>query len=857
MFYRPLFPCLLLLLTLSPLSAQTVSLTFRVDMSQEQVSANGVHVAGNFQLPAGYESNWAPATSEMADPDGDQIYELTVSVPPGSYLFKYVNGSSWGEKPELPSPACSINDGSGNYNREVSVGATGRQLPVVTFDSCNASLRLSVNMEGQTIAPEGIFVMGDFQEAAGFPTDWAPAATPLRDPNADGTYELNLEVPPGNYQYVFLNGAEVEEAPQDCTVPGPNGWRVRSAEALIGGSNTAANCFGTCTLCDPNFALDYDTYWWNDDVFYEIFVRSFYDSDGDGIGDFQGVIEKLDYLNDGDPETDTDLGITGIWLMPMMASPSYHGYDVTDYYATEPDYGSMQDFEELLQAAHARGIKVIIDFVMNHSSNQHPWFTQSANGQNGFRDWYIWSDSHPGNLGPWGQPIWHSHGGEFYYGLFWSGMPDLNYSHPPVKEAMFDIAEFWLDKGVDGFRLDAIKYLDENGPVLENTPETFQLLEDFRTLYKGANPEAMTVGEVWSSTASVLPYIQEGRLDLCFEFDLAYGIINAVHSQSSELLQQRLRAIQAGYPKLQYATFLTNHDMDRIYSQMGQNLPKMKQAALLYLTLPGIPFIYYGEEIGMTGTGPHENIRRPMQWTDGPRAGFSSSTPWIALGNNHLAQNVETLSDEPGSLLQHYRQLVHLRREQEALRRGYLLELESSPSHCLSYARIVEEEAVIVVTNLEDSPSTPVLSMPVSSLPPGDYVVNGLLSGESYGTLSLDSQGGVAEWKANGWVLPGRGAALLHLQAEQVNSNSAQQAPPLAARLFPNPVSDAAELRLADAAPGQRVEAQLLNAEGKLLQATAFNGKQHRLSLAGLSAGLYFLRVKTGNKVRVLRLVVE
>ena len=857
MFYRPFFPCLLLLLTLSPLSAQTVSLTFRVDMSQEQVSANGVHVAGNFQLPAGYESNWTPAASEMADPDGDQIYELTVSVPPGSYLFKYVNGSSWGEKPELPSPACSISDGSGNYNREVTVGATSRQLPVVTFDSCNASLRLSVNMEGQTIAPEGIFVMGDFQEAAGFPADWAPAATPLRDPNADGTYELNLEVPPGNYQYVFLNGAEVEEAPQDCTVPGPNGWRVRSAEALIGGSNTAANCFGTCTLCDPNFALDYDTYWWNDDVFYEIFVRSFYDSDGDGIGDFQGIIEKLDYLNDGDPETDTDLGVTGIWLMPMMASPSYHGYDVTDYYATEPDYGSMQDFEELLQAAHARGIKVIIDFVMNHSSNQHPWFTQSANGQNGFRDWYIWSDSHPGKLGPWGQPIWHSYGGEFYYGLFWSGMPDLNYSHPPVKEEMFNIAEFWLDKGVDGFRLDAIKYLHEDGPVLENTPETFQLLEDFRTLYKGANPEAMTVGEVWSSTASVLPYIQEGRLDLCFEFDLAYGIINAVHSQSSELLQQRLRAIQAGYPKLQYATFLTNHDMDRIYSQMGQNLPKMKQAALLYLTLPGIPFIYYGEEIGMTGLGPHENIRRPMQWTDGPRAGFSSSTPWIGLGNNHLAQNVETLSDEPGSLLQHYRQLVHLRREQEALRRGYLLELESSPSHCLSYARIVEEEAVIVVANLEDSPSTPVLSMPVSSLPPGDYVVNGLLSGESYGTLSLDSQGGVAEWQANGWVLPGRGAALLHLQAEQVNSNSAQQAPPFAARLFPNPASDAAELRLADAAPGQRATAQLLNAEGKLLQATAFNGKQHRLSLAGLSAGLYFLRVKTGNKVRVLRLVVE
>lgn len=196
-----------------------------------------------------------------------------------------------------------------------------------------------------------------------------------------------------------------------------------------------------CNATNPSSILLNDapqsagtTYWWNDTVFYEIFVRSFYDSDGDGIGDLQGIIQKLDYLNDGNPETSSDLGITGIWLMPVSQSPSYHGYDVTDYYTIEDDYGNNDDFLALMDACHARGIKVIVDLVMNHCSSQHPWFIASQQNDPEYTDWFRWSSTDPGYLGPWGQPVWHQGtNGLYYYGIFWGGMPDLNYAHSPVN----------------------------------------------------------------------------------------------------------------------------------------------------------------------------------------------------------------------------------------------------------------------------------------------------------------------------------------------------------------------------------------------------------------------------------------
>src|SRR6186997_1724697 len=410
----------LLVFCLAILRGQSVNETFRVDMSSETISPLGVHIAGNFQSVAGLGADWNPGTTVVPDVNGDKIYEITVSIPPGTYEYKFINGNAWGMD-ENPPAECSI---TGNHNREVTVSSTDLVLPVVPFNGCIVKLHLAINMTGQAISPEGVHVMGDFQQAAGLSQNWDPASITLKDQNKDGTYEVELIVPFGSYQYLYVNGNTTEAAeilPVDCTTLGTNGQQNRVLSFHSSQDNPDVYCFNRCSTCSPSVVFDFDTHWWNDAVFYEIFVRSFYDSNGDGIGDFKGMMDKLDYLNDGNPDTHDDLGITGIWLMPMMKSPSYHGYDAQDYYATEPDYGTMQDFQNFLDAAHHRGIKVIIDMVMNHSSNQNPWFTQSANNTGGYRNWYVWSDTNPGFQGPWGQTVWHASGGNYYYGLFGNG----------------------------------------------------------------------------------------------------------------------------------------------------------------------------------------------------------------------------------------------------------------------------------------------------------------------------------------------------------------------------------------------------------------------------------------------------
>jgi len=243
--------------------------------------------------------------------------------------------------------------------------------------------------------------------------------------------------------------------------------------------------------------------WWNGAVVYEVFVRSFRDSDGDGKGDLAGLISKLDYLNDGDPATATDLGIDAIWLMPIHPSPSYHGYDVTDYDGVNPDYGSSATMDTLIAECHKRGIKVILDFVPNHTSIQHPWFVDSATSvTSSHRDWYVWTPTNPGWTQPWGTgPTWYqvSGSGPWYYVVFWSGMPDLNWRNAAVRAEMDGIAGHWLTRGVDGFRLDAVRYLIEEGPGLQqDRPETHTCLGNWTAGVLAANPHAMVVGESWA-----------------------------------------------------------------------------------------------------------------------------------------------------------------------------------------------------------------------------------------------------------------------------------------------------------------------------------------------------------------------
>lgn len=451
-----------------------------------------------------------------------------------------------------------------------------------------------------------------------------------------------------------------------------------------------------------------DMAWWNDTVFYEVFVRSFYDSNGDGVGDINGLIEKLDYLNDGDPTTTDDLGITGIWLMPIMESPSYHGYDVTDYYAVDQEYGTQADFQRLMTEAHRRGIRVIVDLVLNHTSVQHPWFTASRDPNSDKRDWYIWSDTDPGFRGPNGQKVWHPTDNGYYYAIFWDGMPDLNYENPDVTAQMLDVTRFWLEEmGVDGFRLDAIKHIVEDGSIQENSTATHAWLQGFYTFYKRVNPEAFAVGEAWTSTQQVLAYTGD-EVDIAFQFDLAQDILNSVDVGISSIFAKTEAAVVAAYPPNQYATFITNHDQNRVMSQLDGDEGAARMAASILLTSPGVPFIYYGEEIGMTGSKPDEDIRRPMQWCsdDGQNVCFTSGQPWRSPAPDYEMRSVAIQTIDPDSLLNHYRSLIHLRNAHSALRTGDWTLVNSNPGRVYAFLRHSEEETVLVVLNLSNKPTS-------------------------------------------------------------------------------------------------------------------------------------------------------
>jgi alpha-amylase len=838
------------------LFAQQAQLTFQVDMSQQAVSPNGVFVAGNFQAAAGLGDNWTPGSIRLTDPDGDNIYEVSVTLPPGQYLYKFINGNNW----EQPSSDCSVNDGGGNFNREVSIASVNLRMPAVVFGGCNAELRFSVNMKDVTVAAEGVYVIGNFQTAAGYGSNWTPGSVKLIDGNGDGTYQVSVTVTPGNYQYRFVNGnslAGAEVVPADCGTADADGTINRTLTAASGRTAPPTLCFATCQPCDPALNTNYTTHWWNDAVFYEVFVRSFYDSNGDGIGDFRGLIEKLDYLNDGDPNTTTDLGITGIWLMPMMESPSYHGYDVTDYYAVERDYGTMEDFQEFLSEAHKRGIKVVIDFVMNHTSSQHPWFTASASSTtNPKRDWFVWSQTNPGFSGPWGQTVWHQRNNAFYYGLFWGGMPDLNYRNADVREEMLKITNFWLDKGVDGYRLDAIKYLYEDGTQLEDVPETFTFLEEFNSVYKAKNPEAFTVGEVWTNTAKIVPYVQNDRLDACFDFDLASAILNGINTNRADPIRNQLQVVEQAYPRLQYATFLTNHDQDRVFDVLRNDPVKMKQAASLYLTMPGVPFLYYGEEIGMTGTGEHINLRRPMQWTPDSRAGFTTGNPWTSINTNYTTRNVQTASSDPNSLLNHYKKLIHIRNNNEALRKGYLLPLTTETQTVLSYGRVYEDKAVITVANLGTGPAANFsLSLAESSLGAGTYQVTELMGGQALATVSINANGGIENWTPTTSALPAGETWLLHIAQEAITSLPVTHTLLPALQVYPNPGSGSVHVQLQEISPeGSRL--QVYSISGKLIHTRNLEQANTTLETSHWAPGTYLIRVQHKEGVAIQKLVI-
>jgi alpha-amylase len=446
--------------------------------------------------------------------------------------------------------------------------------------------------------------------------------------------------------------------------------------------------------------------WWEDRVFYEVFVRSFQDSDGDGIGDLRGLTSRLDELNDGNPATTDDLGITALWLMPVAESPSYHGYDVTDYRAVEPDYGTADDFKALIAAAHKRGIAVIVDLVLNHTSIDHPWFKDAMTKGSAHDDWYVWSDVKPAFARSDGTPVWHAAGGRWYYAYFSDGMPDLNLKNPEVTAELDGVGRFWLDEmSVDGFRLDAARHLIEDGKQLENAPATFDWLAGYRGRLEADKKDALLLGEVWDATSMSSSYVRKGALDMTFDFNLASATIASIKAGEAGFLEGSLAEVAKAYPVGGMASFLTNHDQNRVLDQVGGDPAAAKLAATLLLTGPGVPFLYYGEEIGLSGSKPDEQIRRPMRWdASKPAAGFSSGTPWEPLGDDGTETNVATESADPGSILSRYRDLIALRAAHPVLATGDLVTVEPTDDAVLAFLRTSPDETILVISNIGDQP---------------------------------------------------------------------------------------------------------------------------------------------------------
>ena len=488
-----------------------------------------------------------------------------------------------------------------------------------------------------------------------------------------------------------------------------------------------------------------DTTWRQGGVCYEIFVRSFFDSDGDGIGDLAGLTRKLDYVNDGNPRSTRSLGAKCIWLMPIDASPSYHGYDVKNYYRVNPEYGTAADFKRLVAAAHRRGIRVLVDLVLNHASSEHPYFKEALHDPSSpHRSWFRFTPTPPAERGPWGQQVWHKspERDEYYYGIFTAEMPDLNYATPEVRAEAARIGRFWLtEMGVDGFRLDAVPYLVEENGALAGTAGTHAVLREFAASVRRTAPGAFTVGEVWDSIGTVMPYYPD-QLDSYFAFELSDRLLEAVRTSTAQRMLDAYARMQRAMPATRWSPFQRNHDQTRTVTALGGDLRAARLSAELLLTLPGLPFVYYGEELGMTGDKPDPRLRTPMHWTTGRAAGFTTGAAWEPLQPDSATANVAVENADPGSLLNHYRRLIHLRWANRALARGDFLPLATSDPAVAAFLRRDGPRAVLVVANLATTPRAGVtVSSGDGALGRARYATRDLLGDAATSALVVEADG--------------------------------------------------------------------------------------------------------------------
>ncbi len=448
---------------------------------------------------------------------------------------------------------------------------------------------------------------------------------------------------------------------------------------------------------------------WPRGVSYEIFVQSFCDSDNDGIGDIKGMTSKLDYLD--------DLGIEAVWLMPMSPSPSYHKYDVTDYYGIHPDYGTMEDFKAFVDEAHSRGIKVVIDLVLNHSGKDHPWFKEAAaNPESPYRDYYVWAHKDdPMTTGEgkttgadsYNTRHWHSVEGDDYkyFGYFWGGMPDLNFDNQKLREETYKIGRYWLQEvGVDGFRLDAARHIFPDDREADN----HDFWKEFKAEMQKAKPDVYLVGEVWAEADKVAPYTK--GLPALFNFEMSWAILRALKNGNGDSLAtihaQVMDLYEKQNPDFIDATILSNHDQNRIMSEVGNDMQKAKMAAALLFTLPGSPYIYYGEEIGMRGKKPDEQIREPFIW-NAPHQD-SCRTTWLQpqYSTDQSIIPMAMQAEDGNSILSHYKNLIGLRNNSTALTFGDIDPVTFDNSSVSGFVRAHESEELLVLHNVSGNLAT-------------------------------------------------------------------------------------------------------------------------------------------------------
>lgn len=487
--------------------------------------------------------------------------------------------------------------------------------------------------------------------------------------------------------------------------------------------------------------------WYKDAVFYELYVRAFYDSNGDGHGDLRGVISKLDYLQ--------ELGVDCIWLLPTYPSPlNDDGYDIADYYNVHPDYGTLDDFKALVEEIHARGMRVIVDLVLNHTSDQHPWFQEARRDpENPYRDYYVWSDTDKKyqdvriifldtEESNW---AWDEAAEKYYWHRFYASQPDLNYDNPKVREEMFKVVKFWLDLGVDGFRADAVPYLFEReGTISENLAETHVFLKELRSYITAHYPEAILLCEANQWPEDVRHYFGEGtdEVHMGFHFPLMPRIFMALGKADVSPIVEILERTPPIPKENQWCMFLRNHDeltlemvteeerewmwehyapearmrlnfgiRRRLAALLDNDRRRMKLLNSLLFTLPGSPIIYYGDEIGMGDNimlADRNGVRTPMQWEASASAGFSAAgpesfyAPVVSEAPFDPAQvNVEAQHSDPESLLNTMKRMVAVRKEHRAFGWGEFAWLESNQNKTVAaYYREHQKNCLLVINNL-------------------------------------------------------------------------------------------------------------------------------------------------------------